>query len=78
MGGKFFAANPGASILLTPLFIIPARAVVHRNTTDNIRKLTYNFLIFPLELRFRAGERSRSLYESIMALARDLMKDVAL
>ncbi len=47
-------------------------------TTDNIRKLTYNFLIFPLELRFRAGERSRSLYESIMALARDLMKDVAL
>ena len=45
-------------------------------TSDNMRKLTYNFWIFPLELRFKAGERSGGLYESIVTMSRELMKDL--
>lgn len=44
---------------------------------DNLRKLTYNVKIFPLALRYTAGERSEELYNTIVKMYGLLMEETA-
>lgn len=45
-------------------------------TQDNLRKITFNIEIFPLMLRFKAGDRSEDLYDSIAQTEKQLVIDI--